>query len=97
MVVNVLVKKKRKTTKKEKRRIRNEACLARCASFAASGRVWRVPLQLTKGKEKKADGEEVVTQPEKAPEKTEVSDILKALEASLADARKRKPRHAAHA
>jgi DNA end-binding protein Ku len=38
--------------------------------------------------EKKAEGEEVVVQPEAAPEKTEVSDILAALEASLAKAKK---------
>jgi DNA end-binding protein Ku len=43
--------------------------------------------------EKKAEGEEVVLQPESAPEKTEVSDILAALEASLAKAKKKKDRH----
>ena len=40
--------------------------------------------------EKKAEGEEVVTQPEAPPKATEVSDILAALEASLAEARKKK-------
>ena len=40
--------------------------------------------------ERKAEGEEVVAQPEAPPKATEVSDILAALEASLANARKQK-------
>ncbi|MBV9080234.1 MAG: Ku protein [Elusimicrobia bacterium] len=46
--------------------------------------------------EKKAEGEEIAIEPEKAPQKTEVSDILAALEASLAEARK-KGKHKQHA
>jgi DNA end-binding protein Ku len=45
--------------------------------------------------EKKSSGEEVSVSPEKPPEKTEVADILAALEESLAHARKkRQPAHA---
>lgn len=45
--------------------------------------------------EKKSSGEEVAVSPEKPPEKTEVADILAALEESLAHARKkRQPAHA---
>lgn len=44
--------------------------------------------------EKKAGGEDVHVEPEKAPERTEVADILAALEASLVDARKKRPAHA---
>jgi DNA end-binding protein Ku len=45
--------------------------------------------------EKKASGEKIHLEPEKEPERTDVSDILAALEASLTEAKKKK--HAAHA
>ena len=44
--------------------------------------------------ERKAEGEEIAIQPEAAPQATQVSDILAALEASLAEARKKKGRPA---
>ena len=47
--------------------------------------------------QKKSAGEEVSVLPEKAPEKTEVADILAALEESLAHARSSKRKHAVHA